>query len=68
MQKSLLFSTGFSNKEKVKPTVRYGIDKDTLKLLGVTEVNVDRLYRALFVYSIGFYELLLGVTSTVKAK
>lgn len=35
---------------------------------GVTAPNVDRLYRAFFVYSIGFYELLVAITATVKRK
>ena len=46
----------------------YGIDRDTLKFLGITEINVDRLYRALFVYSIGFYELISLITSSIKSK
>lgn len=58
----------FFKKSKMRPSVRYGIDRDTLKYLGVTELNIDRLYRALFVYSIGFYELLMMITSTIKGK
>jgi hypothetical protein len=58
----------FFKTSKNRHLVRYGIDRDTLKYLGVTEINIDRLYRALFVYSIGFYELLLTITSTTKGK
>jgi len=58
----------FFKKEKIRPTVRYGIDRETLKHLGVTDLNANRLYKALFVYSVGFYELLQTITSTVRNK
>lgn len=43
---------------KKKPTLSYGIDPTTLQSLGVSEKDVDRIYRALFVYSVGFFEFL----------
>ena len=46
----------------------YGIDRNTLRFLGITEISVDRLYRALFVYSIGCYELISLITSGLKSK
>ena len=40
------------------PVTRYGIDRNKLQLSGLSEQQTDRIYRALFVYSVGFYELL----------
>jgi hypothetical protein len=40
------------------PISRYGVDKLTLTNAGIPNEVVDRIYRALFVYSIGFYELM----------
>lgn len=40
------------------PTTRYGIDRKTLLEEGIPTEVVDRIYKALFVYSVGFYELL----------
>jgi hypothetical protein len=40
------------------PISRYGVDKLTLTNAGIPTEVVDRIYRALFVYSIGFYELM----------
>ena len=40
------------------PLLRYGIDRDRLTGKGISPENVDRIYRCLFVYSIGFFELL----------
>ena len=37
---------------------RYGIDRKTLNDVGCQRESVDRLYRALFVYSFGFYQLV----------
>jgi len=44
-------------KNKV-PITRYGIDRITLKNAGVNAEMVDRIYRGLFVYSVGSFELL----------
>lgn len=40
------------------PISRYGIDKLTLTNAGIPTQVIDRIFRALFVYSIGFYELM----------
>lgn len=40
------------------PISRYGIDRITLNKAGIPNDTVDRIYRALFVYSIGFFELM----------
>ena len=44
--------------EHKNPISRYGIDKLTLTNAGVPTQVIDRIFRALFVYSIGFYELM----------
>jgi hypothetical protein len=40
------------------PIARYGIDRLTLCKGGISDETVDRIYRSLFVYSVGFYELI----------
>ena len=44
-------------KNKV-PLTRYGIDRISLTAAGISAGLVDRIYRSLFVYSVGFFELL----------
>ena len=53
--------------EHKNPVSRYNIDRLTLTVIlfvnilknaGVPNEYVDRIYRGLFVYSIGFYEML----------
>lgn len=44
--------------EHKNPIARYGIDRMAFQSQGVPNELVDRVYRALFVYSVGFYELL----------
>ena len=46
--------------ESKKPLNRYGISREELthKDYGVSHLTADRIYRALFVYSLGFYEML----------
>jgi len=39
----------------------YGFDRKTLSLVGVNKENADRLYRAMFVYSQGFYQLIKSI-------
>jgi len=41
-----------------QPATRYGIDRTSLMKEGIPTETVDRVYKALFVYSVGFYELL----------
>ena len=47
--------------ENKLPITRYGIDRQTLTKANVDPNDVDRIYRALFVYSVGFYELIKKV-------
>lgn len=44
--------------EHKNPISRYGIDRISLTNEGIPNETVDRLFRALFVYSVGFYELI----------
>lgn len=40
------------------PINRYGIDRFTMTNSGIHTDDVDRIYRCLFVYSVGFFEML----------
>jgi hypothetical protein len=44
--------------ENNKPLTRYGIDSEQLHVGKLAYSEIDRIYRALFVYSLGFYEML----------
>lgn len=44
--------------EHKNPISRYAIDRLTLTNAGIPNETVDRVYRSLFVYSVGFYELI----------
>jgi hypothetical protein len=44
--------------EHKNPITRYGIDRIELTNWGIPEGFVDRIYRCLFVYSVGFYEMV----------
>jgi hypothetical protein len=44
--------------EHKNPISRYGIDRMSFGKNGISGDMVDRVYRALFVYSVGFYELI----------
>ena len=44
--------------EAKQPIVRYQVDRTFLNKEGIPDETVDRIYRGLFVYSMGFYELL----------
>ena len=54
--------------EHKNPIARYGIDKLTLTNAGIPTQVIDRIFRALFVYSIGFYELMDKWLSHTKGK
>ena len=49
--------------EHKKPLSRYGIDRNQLLQGNIPHHQIDRIYRALFVYSLGFYEMLSKVLS-----
>ena len=44
--------------EKKKPIFSYGIDPHSLSACGISKQDISRIYRALFVYSVGFFEFL----------
>jgi hypothetical protein len=44
--------------EHKNPISRYGIDRNTLTNAGIPNEAVDRVFRCLFVYSVGFYDLI----------
>ncbi|OMJ78183.1 hypothetical protein SteCoe_22076 [Stentor coeruleus] len=51
-----------------QPLMRYGIDRTALLKLGLQPGDIDRLYRSLFVYSIGFYQLMQKVLERTNKK
>ena len=50
------------------PLMRFGIDRTTLLKTGLQAQEVDRLYRSLFVYSIGFYQLIQKILEHTNKK
>ena len=50
------------------PLLRYQVDRLFLNNSGVPEADIDRIYRGLFVYSIGFYEMIHRCLSHAKNK
>lgn len=51
-----------------QPMSRYKIDKLYLHSQSVPIEDIERIYRSLFVYSIGFYEMILKCTQHAKNK
>jgi hypothetical protein len=49
------------------PIAKYGIDRMTLTNAGIPNNEVSHLYRALFVYSIGFYNLIKEILNKSKS-
>lgn len=52
--------------EHKNPVSRYGIERMALMNAGLSGEDVDRIYRALFVYSVGFFEHLRKVSANTK--
>ena len=46
-----------------KPLARYGVDKNKLIDCGMKIEDINRIYTSLFVYSVGFYDM---ITETLK--
>jgi hypothetical protein len=46
------------NPREQQPLTRYNIDPMTLAEAGIREEAAERIYKSLFVYSVGFFELL----------
>ena len=45
--------------ENKVPVSRYRIDRMTLMKGGIPNESINRIYRSLFVYSVGFYDLIV---------
>ena len=54
--------------ENIKPLERYGIGKNQLTTCNLSPAEIDRIYRALFVYSLGFYEMLNNILTHSSQK
>ena len=54
--------------ENRNPMLRYGVDTQTLQEAGVPQEAIERIYRSLFVYSVGFYEMLKKILTHVDGK
>mgnify|MGYP006893256872 CR=1 FL=1 len=54
--------------EHKNPISRYGIDRMELTNNGIPNEMVDRIYRCLFVYSVGFYNMISKVIQHSKQK
>lgn len=52
--------------ENQNPIYRYGIDRQRLLNAHISSDEIDRIYRSLFVYSVGFFELLKKILSTTQ--
>ena len=44
-----------------KPLVRLGVDRPSLMAAGVNTSDVDRVFRSLFVYSMGFHQTINNI-------
>lgn len=44
--------------KKIDVLKKFGIDRGTLKSNGIDDESITRIYRALYVYSLGFYQLI----------
>lgn len=52
--------------EQKKPLNRFNVDRMSLSKAGMSSTQIDRVYRSLFVYSVGFYEMLREAIGTAK--
>jgi hypothetical protein len=60
--------TAYLKADKTKPISQFGIDRQTLGKLGLNTEVTNRLYRGLFVYSVGFFELIKKCTNCSKER
>ena len=49
----------------VKPLNALSVDRITLNNMGVSEINIDRIYRALRMNTLGFYDMLKNTLESV---
>ena len=54
--------------EHQSPVTRYGIDRISLVNAKIPAESVDRVYRSLYVYSVGFYELIRNLLKHTEKK
>jgi len=54
--------------DNAQPVSRYGINRNDLYEAGMDDETVNRIYRALFVYSVGFYELIKKCLAQTQKK
>ena len=54
--------------EYQQPLSRYGVDRHSLAQAGVSNTDVNRIYKALFVYSLGFYQLINKTMEHIDGK
>ena len=47
-----------ANQDKKMPIKKYNIDRTTLFQCGLSSEMIDRIYRALYVYSFGFHQMV----------
>jgi len=51
---------------KVTILTQYGLNREALHAKGCSREGVDRLYRAMFVYSVGFYQMIESLMQGCK--
>ena len=54
--------------EYQQPLSRYGVDRHSLAQAGVSSSDINRIYKALFVYSLGFYQLINKTMEHIDGK
>lgn len=54
--------------EYQQPLSRYGVDRHSLAQAGVSNSDINRIYKALFVYSLGFYQLINKTMEHIDGK
>lgn len=63
---------GYASEPKYDPKMSilktFGIDRNTLLDLGIKVDSINRLYRILYVYSVGFYEIMKEPLEGTKNK
>lgn len=57
-----------TNSDQLMPIKRYNIDRKTLNSSGLSSEMVDRIYRALYVYSFGFHQMVTEALKHTKDK
>lgn len=57
-----------ANKERKDILRRYGIDRESLMSQNISDKSITRLFRSLFIYSIGFNEMLQTMINQSKDK